>query len=161
MPPPLLYSTNVALKFLIQERFRKNLHFAWCSEYFDAKHYPPYSIKSHVAPSANPYDIYRELKDAVARNDRHCSKINEQKVTFKNLALEWEAGGEISHAEKEEIIFWTDNAGFNEWRPLIYVIPRSLVELRLELVAPDTRASFGSEYVIRDLRKDEFNIIEI
>lgn len=161
MTPPLLYSTNVALKFLIHEKFRKDVHYAWCSEDFDATAYPSYSVKSHLAPTSNPIDIFRELREAVERSDRHCFKINEQKVSFKNLALDWESANEISEDERAEIIHWIDVAPFNDWRPLIYVIPRSLVEARMELVAPEKRSSFGNEYIVPDLRREEFSVIDL
>ena len=54
-----------------------------------------------------------------------------------------------------------DNASFEDWRPLVYVIPRAMVESRLEAVPPKKRASFGPEYIITDLRRHEFDIIEM
>jgi len=158
---PLLYSTNVFLKLLIQERFRKDIHYIWCSEHFDSSTLSKYSFNANIAPSSNPADIYRELKRAVDRNDQHCNKINEQKLSFKTLALGWEANGEITSYEKEEIIYMVDNASFNQWRPLIYIIPRKLVEPRLKVVSPDKRASFGPEYILEDLKRWEFDTIEL
>jgi hypothetical protein len=102
-----------------------------------------------------------ELKNAVERKDQHSYKINEQKVSLKNLAITWEASGEISTSDKEEIIYRVDNASLADWRPLIYLIPRVLVETRIQLVPPDRRASFGPEYIIADLKRSEFDIIEL
>lgn len=158
---PLLYSTNVLLKLLIQERFRNDVHYIWCSENFDSAALSRYSFSSNVAPSSNPADIYRELKTAVQRSDQHCHKINEQKLSLKNLALIWQTNGEISADEKDEIIYMVDNASFDQWRPLIYVTPRALVESRLQIVPPDKRASLGIEYIIPDLQRSEFGIIEL
>jgi hypothetical protein len=161
MPPPLLYSTNVFLKLLIQERFRGDVHYAWCSESFDSSTLPRYSLSSQVAPSSNPADIYRELKNAVQRKDQHSYKINEQKLSLKKLAIDWEATGEIGSDEKEEIVYRVDNAAFDDWRPLIYIIPRALVLSRIQAVPPNNRASFGPEYIVPDLRRSEFDVIEI
>jgi hypothetical protein len=161
MSPPLLYSTNVFLKLLVQERFRGDVHYAWCSESFDSSTLPRYSLSSQVAPSSNPADIYRELKNAVQRKDQHCYKINEQKLSLKNLAITWEAAGEINSDDKEEIIYRVDNASFDDWRPLLYIIPRSLVLPRLQTVPPNKRASFGPEFIIPDLQRSEFDIIEL
>src|ERR1043165_1346259 len=108
MASPLLYSTNVLLKLLIQEQFRKDIHYVWCSEYFDAQSLPRYSFSSQIAPSSNPVDIYRELKTAIQRKDQHCHKIIEQKLSLKNLAVKWETNGELSTGEKEEIIYMVD-----------------------------------------------------
>lgn len=157
----LLYSTNVFLKLLIQERFRGDIHYVWCSEFFDSKSLPRYSSSSQIAPSSNPADIYLDLKGAVQRKDEHSYKINEQKLSLKNLAIKWEASGEISTDDKEEIIYRVDKASFDDWRPLIYVVPRALVETRMQPVPPTKRASFGPEYIIPDLKRSEFDIIEL
>jgi hypothetical protein len=161
MPPLLLYSTNVFLKLLIQERFRGDVHYIWCSEYFDSKSLPRYSSSSLIAPSSNPADIYLELRRAVHGKDRHCLKINEQKLSLKSLAITWEASGEISTDNKEEIIYRVDTADFDDWRPLLYIAPRDLVQSRLQVVPPSKRASFGLEYIIPDLKRSEFDIIEL
>ena len=134
MTSPLLYSTNVFLKLIIQEQFRGDVHYVWCSESFDSTSRTKYSIGSLIAPSSNPADIYRELKNAVQRSDRHCHKISEQSVSLKKLALDWEAAGEISTYDKDEIIYRIDNASFAEWRPLVYIIPRAAVHLRIQAV---------------------------
>jgi hypothetical protein len=161
MPGPLLYSTNVFLKLLIQERFRGDIHYAWCSESFDSSALSRYSLSSQVAPSSNPADIYRELKTAVQRKDQHSYKIGEQKLSLKKLAVDWEAAGEISTDDKEEIVYRLDNAAFDDWRPLIYVVPRALVHSRIQAVPPAMRASFGPEYIVTDLQRSEFDIIEL
>lgn len=161
MTPPLLYSTNVFLKLLIQQQFRSDVHYVWCSESFDSTTLPRYSFSSLVAPSSNPADVYRELKEAVRRSDQHCHKINEQKVSLKKLAVDWEAAGEISTDDKDEIVYRVDNASFAEWRPLIYIIPRALVQPRLQVVPAARRASLGPEYIIADLQRGEFDVIEL
>lgn len=43
----------------------------------------------------------------------------------------------------------------------MYLIPRTLVYPRLQLVPPDQRSSFGIEYIIADLKRNEFDIIEL
>lgn len=155
-----LYSTSVLLKLIIQERFRHDLHYAWCSEHFDSKKLSRYSSGAMIAPSSNPADIYREIKRDVEGKDTHSSKINGFKTSLTSLAIEWAATGEIQPAERDEILHMINTASFEHWTPLIYVIPRALVEPRLELVPPDKRAGFGVEYIIKDLKRTEFDIIE-
>lgn len=161
MPPPLLYSTNVFLKFLIQQKFRNDEHYVWCSDTFDAATHAMYSVRALVAPSANPADIYRQLKLDVQNNDRHSAKINAQKASLTALAIAWEANGEVSHDQKEEILFMITNASFGDWRPLIYIIPRQPVESRMKVVPIHQRASFGDEFIIEDLKRPEFDLIEL
>jgi hypothetical protein len=77
------------------------------------------------------------------------------------LAIGWEVQGEISTEDKEEIVYMVDNASFDDWRPLLYVIPRLVVQPRIRLVPPGQRASFGPEYIITDLQRSEFDTIEL
>src|SRR6266850_3807430 len=146
MPPPLLYSTNVFLKFLIQQKFRNDEHYVWCSDSFDALASAKYSVGSLVAPSANPAEIYRQLRLDIQNKDRHSYKISAQKASLSSLAIDWEANGEITSDIKDEIIFMVTNATFDDWRPLLYLIPRSLVEPRIKMVPIHKRASFGDEF---------------
>lgn len=156
----LLYSTNVFLKLLISELYARNTHYVWCSEFFDSTTMDRYSVRSQIAPSSNPADIYRTLRDSVIRRDQHCYKIREQKVSLKNLALKWEEDRTITLEQKQEIIYLVDHASFEDWRPLIYVIPRAPVESRLKIVPMSQRASIGIEYIVPDLERSEFDILE-
>jgi hypothetical protein len=161
MPPPLLYSTNVFLKFLIQQKFRNDEHYVWCSESFDATTGARYSAGSMIAPSSNPAEIYRQLKLDIQNHDRHSYKINAQRASLTSLAIDWETSGAISSDIKAEIVFMVTNATFDDWRPLLYIIPRNLVETRLKAVPIHKRASFGDEFIVEDLRRDEFDVIEL
>ncbi len=157
----LLYSTNVFLKQLIQAAYRGDVHYVWCSDSFDSTKLPGYSVGALGAPSSNPADIYRELKRDVDRNDFHSAKIAAQKASFKSLAVKWEKSGEITKAQKQEIVYMVDNAPINYWRPLLYVIPYDLVQSRVQIVPIALRASFANEYVIPDLARSEFHLIEL
>jgi hypothetical protein len=53
-----------------------------------------------------------------------------------------------------------DMASFDHWRPLLYIIPYEAVTSRVQLVPVSQRAGFGNEYIIADLQRSEFDIIE-
>lgn len=161
MPANLLYSTNAFLKYYINEKFRRNTHYVWCSDCFDAKSLSKYSLGASTAPSSNPAEIYRQLKYDVQNQDRHSHKINEQKASLKQLAIDWEISGEVTNDDKEEIIFMLDTASFDYWRPLLYIIPTHLIKPRIKDVPIARRASLGAEYIIEDLKNNEFDIIEL
>jgi hypothetical protein len=161
MSSPVLYSTNVFLKFHIQQQYRGDIHYVWCSENFDSRTVAAYSPGALVPPSSNPADIYRSLIDDVKRADRHSAKIAAQRASFEKLAVAWLTAGEITASQKDEIIYMTEHADMNYWRPLLYVIPRMPVEARLRTVPMDKRAGLGPEYIIEDLRRSEFDIIEL
>ena len=158
----LLFSTNVFLKFQIQEQYCGGIHYVWCSENCDSKTLSVYSAGALVAPSSNPADIYRELKRDVDGKDRNSAKINAQKATLASLAVTWESSGKITTAQKEDILYLVDTADFSLWRPLLYVISRSAdIETRLKPVPMARRAGVGMEYILEDLKRDEFEIVEL
>lgn len=156
----VLYSINVFLKFFIEQEYRHDVHYAWCSDVFDSRKAPAYSRSAQVPPTSNPVDIYRDLQDAVRKTDQHNAKITAQKTSLKALAIRWEGAGEISTSEKDEIIVMVDTASFDLWRPLLYVIPYEPVKLRVSLVPVAERAGFGNEYIIADLQRTDFDMIE-
>lgn len=161
MSCPVLYSTNVFLKQHIQREYRGDIHYVWCSENFDSRTVAVYTSGSLVPPSSNPADIYRSLKDDVTRGDRHSAKIAAQRTSFEKLATTWLTAGEITAGQKDEIIYMVEHADIHHWRPLLYVIPRILVEPRLKTVPMEKRAGLGPEYIIEDLQRSEFDLIEL
>jgi hypothetical protein len=158
---PLLYSTNTLLKYLICQKFRGDIHWVWCSEYFDSKRLGAYATGAMVAPSANPADIYQELRRDIAGRDSHSAKITSQKASLQVLAVQWHLSGELSDSQRDEIVYMVTTASIELWRPLIYVIPRAAVESRFQLVPIEKRAGFGNEYIIPDLTGTEFDILEL
>ena len=163
MTPILLYSTNTFMKFLIQQKYMKDIHYVWCSEIFDSNTLGSYVSNSLVAPTSNPKDIYLDLKKAVEKVDKHNSKIKEQISSLSARAVHWEAAGLITEAEKNDIVYMVNEPSFfGYWRPLLYVIPVSAVlSPRLKPVPAHLCASLGAEYIIDDLKGDEFHIIEL
>jgi len=160
MAAGLVYSTNVFLKHHIQRTYRGDVHHVWCSEEFDSAALARYASGAGVPPSSNPVDIYRRLKDAVKRGDTHDEKIEAQKASLASLAVKWAEAGEISESDRVDILYKVNKGPFDYWRPLIYVIPRQPIEARLERVSADQCAGLGPEFIVRDLRGNEFDIIE-
>jgi hypothetical protein len=160
MPHLLLYSVNPYLKYYIHQKYRGDMHFVWCSEYFDSRKVGAYSGGSVIPPSSNPASLYKQLKDAAESEDEGHLKIIQQKNILKSFAVDWEKAGQITGFEREEIIDSIDGGRFNQWRPLIYLIPRVLVDSRLISVPRPRRASLGMEYQIHDLKGSEFEIIQ-
>jgi len=163
MTPILLYSTNPFMKFLIQQKYMKDIHYVWCSESFDSNTLGTYVSGSLVAPTSNPKDIYLDLKKAVEKVDKHNSKIKEQIASLSARAVQWETAGLITEAEKDDIVYMVNETSFFAyWRPLLYVIPASpTLSPRLKPVPAHLCASLGAEYIIGDLKGDEFHIIEL
>lgn len=161
MPNLLLYSTNVFMKLLIQQKFFGDVHYVWCSEQFDSKAFSPHTSAGLVPASSNPADILRLLLRDVQTPDHHSGKIAEQKASLTKRAIALEKAGSITKAVKEEIVYLVKTAAISQWRPLLYVIPRPPVEPRLKLVPAKLRAGIADEFIIPDLQRNEFDIIDI
>ena len=159
---PVLYSTNVLLKLLIQEQFFGDMHYVWCSECFDSSKEYAYSGRALVGSTSNPADIYRELRRAVETSDQHCLKIKEQKASLSALAVRAAGSGDISTQSKEDIVHMVETAAMGHWRPVIYVIPANAsVRKKAQEVPRRKCASAGPEYIIPDLRRSAFDVIEV
>ena len=159
-----LYSTNVYLKYWIQKNYANDVHYVWCSEEFDSRHLGTYALGAPVAPTSNPAEIYRDLDTAVKRGDLHCTKIKDQRALFNKRALVWKRSGIITPAQHADLLYQIKIADLRMWRPVIYIIPRALVEPtgRMQAVAAHQRAHpMGPEFQVTDLKGDEFDLIEL
>jgi hypothetical protein len=160
MPGPLLYSTNPFLKFYLQEQYYGGVHWVWCSESFDSAVLEKYTAGANVPPSSNPADLYRSLRDAVRRKDTHDQKIQAQKATYLTLAVEYERAGKITAQSLEDITYRVTNASFDDWRPLLYLVPRTPLGGRVKPVPASQCAGLGPEFTVTDLQRTEFDVIE-
>jgi len=155
----VLYSTTTYLKYRTQETYRGE-HHVWCSPAFEAAKLSKYAIGANAPPSSDPVTIYRSLFRAVRDTDEHDDKIASQKKVVMALAVQWHADGHVTEAQRDEIIAVVTQARFNEWKPLVFVIPYVPVAGRVQLVPRGRRASSEPEYIIPDLKSGEFDIIE-
>ena len=160
-PEPLfLWSTNPHMKFWIQQRYSGGSHYVWCSPAFAGASLNRYAIGAGQSGSSDPCTIYRQLHKAVTDGDGGDMRIAKWKKDMTARAVEWVAQERISVKDSEEIAAIIEQSHFNEWRPLVYVIPFSNVSGRVKLVDRHLRASREPEYVIEDLMDGEFEIIE-
>lgn len=157
----LLYSVNPVVKLMIQEEFRGDLHFVWCSQEFDPAKAPRFSRIGLTASSSSPAEIYAELLKYSRKPDDHCSKVIELKASMKARAIQWCTDGEISKTQEEDIVALLDDRDPTLWRPLIYVIPSANLGARVQHVPRGKRASAGPEFTISDLARAEFDTIEM
>jgi len=133
----------------------------WCSPNCSAAALNRYSLGSTTPPSSDPTTIYRDLAAAVAGNDEHCQKIIDQRKTLLALAVDWHDAGHLTAAQRDDIVVTVRKATFPQWKPLLFVIPYPIVASRVQEVAREQTASLEPEYIIPDLRREEFDIVEI
>src|ERR1700733_4219519 len=92
--PQLLYSVNTWLAYNISQRFFGGQHYVWCTPDYDAESKPSYTAT--VPPSSCPKEIYRLLREAVRRGDRHSDKIGANVAGILRGAELWKNAGNIT-----------------------------------------------------------------
>lgn len=157
--PILLWTASNTIKHMIGSRYL-GYHFVWCSPVFDASAVARYTPGARQPPSSDPASIYRVLHADVKAGDRHSDAIERQRKSCKATALKLLAEGKLSGDQAAEVASIVDASQVSDWRPLIYAIPFELVNIRVQLVPVDQRASLEPEYIIPDLRDHEFHVIE-
>ena len=158
--PLLLYSTNTLLAYHINETHYRELHYVWCSAFFGADNIPsPYRPNP---PSSSPQGIYETLLKAVENSDRHSEKIRLNKAGLRRGATFKHGHGDITDAQRLEILDKVRLAQFADFKPLLYVIPYALVSGILSTVPVKHRANpLSEEYIIARLPRTSFDIINL
>ena len=136
-------------------------HYVWCSEHYDPTVVAAGAAAAAIAPSSCPKGIYDTLHADCHREDTHSALITGYRKTFKNLAKKWYAESTITQGQMNEIVATVKSASWRMWRPLLYIIPKSAVDVaRVNPVPFPERAAYGPEWRIFDLMDNEFDIIE-
>lgn len=162
VPGPILYSANPWIKHYLYERYRGGQHYVWCSESYDSGARDPMSVDSMVPPSSNPMDIIHETRAAIVQDDHHNHRIAGWTNGITMRAAEWHRKSEVDAAALGEIVALAKRRTARVWWPLLYVIPRAAITgPRLQAVPPEERAGAGVEYIIKDLRREEFDAIAV
>jgi hypothetical protein len=162
VPGLLLFSVNPRIRLIAQEWFFGDVHHVWCSENYDSNVLSPYTFASLQGASSNPKDIYNDLRKAVETGDTHNARIVRVRAWYIQKASEEFQHGHFTAEQRDELISLFERAETRLYSPLLYVIPRLPIQDRgrLKLVPPQKRASHGPEYIVEDLRRDEFEIME-
>ncbi|MBC6606964.1 hypothetical protein H8B13_09055 [Hymenobacter sp. BT188] len=160
--PLVYYSTNTHLSHFISERYYGGIHFAWCSPVFDPSILGPYDIYKRIPVSSSPKYIYYLFIEDLKSQDFHSASIERNKNGLKNGALQ---------KLKEKVINIDDFNVINEiinlstiqdYKPLVYIIPATLIKDKLVKVSVDKQANpLSTEYVVSNLESNDFEIIEI
>jgi hypothetical protein len=163
MTGPVLYSVNPWFAVDVAERYRGGIYFAWVCECFDSQRAPAGSAASMIAPSSNPRWIYEQLWQEYSAQEEHPRVIRDHRRTFKRLAREWFAASTITKDQYDEIVASVMAPSWKIWKPMLYVIPKEpiVAAARLIAVPRPARAGHGPEHQIVDLKRNEFDIIEL
>jgi hypothetical protein len=155
----LLYSTNTWLAYKISKEYYDDIHYVWCSPYFSVKSVPAYDYTN--PPSSSPSDIYDRLFEEVMRGDLHSARIEANRVGIICGANKKAEAGVISSSQKKEIYSIVKQADTRNFRPLLFIIPFSLMADAVKLVPLNRRAHpFSVEFIIESLPRSYFDIVE-
>ena len=164
MEPLILYSINSRLAYNINTKYYHK-HYVWCATKFNTNDLD--ALSRNNPASSNPIEIFKKYMSAIneKQNDKHfdasylIERINGIKLgleTNKDLIGEetyQELRAEIDNQIKTDQIW-------GSLEPVIYIIPYSLVKDRVKRAPPSKTASLLSdEYIIEDLRDNEFDVI--
>ncbi len=159
-PPLVLYSTNSWLAYMVAQTYFNREHYVWCTPYFGTYAMP--TLDAAIPPSSSPAEIYRGLRQDVARRERHSDKIKANRAGILRGAGEKLTQNVISTAQAEEISAIVEGAEVADFAPLIYVIPYHLVSDRLVPVPISQRAHpLSMEFIIARLPRDHFDVLKI
>lgn len=147
----LLYSTNTELAYKIAREYYNNIFYVWCTDAFDAALQPG---------TSNPRTLCSRYLDQILKCDRHAVEIEQNKAGILKGASEKLKQGIITDKQHEEISARVAYAEMTEFYPIVFLIDRRSVRERLEIVEPKDAASNHSvEYILKDLKWNEFEII--
>ena len=157
--PILLYSTNSHIAYEIAERFYGGRHFVWCVPNCEASHA---AVAAANPESSDPFRIYRQLAEAVRKNDQHCTKFDQNRIGMLRGAEEHLKRGSIGQEGFNTIVEMIEHAKIADFAPLLYIIPYGPVEDRVAPTPPGERANVLSrEFKIPDLASAEFDAVSL
>lgn len=150
----LLYSINTVLAFRIQCTYYDNIHFVWCTDKYDHGTRQP--------ASSNPLSIAQSFIQDVYSKDKHSAIIRQNREGLKRGAMFKRKNGVIDEETESEIIALVNAAEFDQFLPLLYVIPYSGVSSLCECVPRREKASYNSiEYRIQNLPRSAFDLLDL
>ncbi|MBP1920287.1 hypothetical protein [Youngiibacter multivorans] len=149
-----LYSVNSQLAYKISQKYYNMFHYVWCSTKFDFGYDQP--------ASSNPMTIAKDFLRDIRTMDRHSSIINNNKIGILRGAKYKREENIISSEQEEEIIAIVNAAKFENFLPIVYVIPYELVKDSITSVeTKDKAADHSIEYKIETLNREQFDKIDL
>ena len=149
----MLYSQITKISYDIANKYYKEFY-VWCCEK------PNYGPEQPA--SSNPILRCRQIMSDIITDDNHSSMIEENKNGIIKGASFKKKDGIITKSDEKDIMSKVRCAENKEFCPYLCVIPYDIVKDRLEAVEPQRKAnSESNEYIIYDLKRDEFDLIEI
>lgn len=146
---------------MISKMFYNSTFYVWCSPVFDPQTLDTFNLLKRIPRSSSPYAIYQEYKKDVESGDSHSAKIELNKKGLRSGAAIALANGIIDKEEHNKIEYIIDKAELSDFKPILYIIHAEKVASRIKKVEVSRIANpLSTEYIIEDLKIDEFDIIQ-
>ena len=158
-PSIMLWSAGNRLKSFINHTYY-GYHYIWCASVFEGAAQARGALGSMQASSSDPASIYRRLFQDVSTMDRNSNEISRQRDVMIGTALFLYTSGIIDKRTADTVSAIINKAGIEDFRPVLYAVPLSIVSSRLQYVPVDKWAGLEQEYIIPDLKDGEFHMIE-
>lgn len=151
---PFLYSTTTKLAHDIDNFYYNRKHYVWVALYVD-------NLDVQAA-SSNPLTIAADFAKGIVTVDRHNEKILGNIVGVRNGVQYMFESKKIDRKAKKAITAMLQNARFEDFYPMIYIIDTKKVNSRIVPVPPKEGARASSpEYKIFDLQEGEYELIDL
>lgn len=151
--PVFLFSQSTKLAHKIDEKFYKNEHYVWCSEFIHDNKQPP---------TSDPVARCNRLLRIIKTGDRHAYEIDEH-ISGILAGARAKLNANVISAEQHQLICtYINSVDYEAFMPIIYIIDYNKVRDRCERISARDKASdSSSEIRIVDLKPDEYTIIDI
>ena len=155
--PVFLFSQSTRLAYTINEKFYKNEHYVWCSEFLHNKNQPP---------TSDPIARCNRLMQIINTGDRHAIEIDEH-ISGILTGASSKLKSQIITKEEHNIIcayinYVMDYVGYEAFMPIIYIIDYNKVKNRCEYInVPEKASDSSSEIRITNLKQREYTLIDM
>jgi len=163
--PIILYSVQTFLAYYINKTFYSDIHYVWCTPYFDSNALARTEPKLPV--TSNPRSIYNSLINDAYIKDDHYRRVNIERnivgITEGAAAkLQERIISEDTYKQIKGLLKCVnENKNYNYFHPVIYVIPYYKVKKRVERVEYCMAAlPLSPEYKIVNLHTKDFDLID-
>ena len=143
------YSTNPVLTWCFNHYFFEGVHRLWIAS-------PFYPYRSANPASSNPFLLYQQLYMPWKDRDDFSKVIEQYRLAARSAVLGHRAS--LSRVEVLQLSLITEEVDLELFLPIVYRVDLTRIERRrLQILGSGLRGS--REYLIADLREDEFDLM--
>lgn len=147
-----LFSTVMKISYNIEKNYYDNIHFAWCSPELDMLGQPG---------TSNPLSIAKRYLKAAHTGDSHEEFYEAKFAKMLAIAQARKNNNKITSYQFDCICKKIAAASYADVVPILLIIDWNKVKKRVHKETVCRASLYSIEYIIDDLREDEFRAIDI